>query len=203
MGHDTTETSPEMLADDVVYVHQQPEEMFIEDSIEADVGYYLRQRDADDIEEIVDDVLAYLDLDHLRKRDGRLLSVGQQRRASLAIALAMRPTLVMLDEPTGCLDMESRREVTRMLNRVDDRVEAVVVATHDLQFVASWADRVIVLDQGAVVADGAPDNVLTDASLMDSTALRPPQPVIVSRRLGINPPATTVSELSARLGGKR
>ncbi|WP_136689299.1 ABC transporter ATP-binding protein [Halorhabdus amylolytica] len=203
VGRDTAETSPETLADEVVYVHQQPEQMFIEDSIEGDVAYYLRQRDAPDADAIVDDVLTYLDLDHLRKRDGRLLSIGQQRRASLAIALAMQPSLVLLDEPTGCLDMESRREVTRMLDRVDGRVEAVVVATHDLQFVASWADRVVVLDQGAIVADGRPGDVLTDQSLSDTTALRPPQPVSVSRRLDIDPPATTVSELAARLGGQR
>ncbi|AFK18293.1 energy-coupling factor ABC transporter ATP-binding protein [Haloferax mediterranei ATCC 33500] len=200
LGKDTRETSPETLADDVVYIHQQPEEMFIEDSIEADISYYLRQRDHQDLD-IVEEVLDYLDLRHLRDQDGRLLSVGQQRRASLAIGLAMQPTLVMLDEPTGCLDMESRREVTRMLGRVDDRVESVVVATHDLQFVASWADRVIVLDRGSVVADAPPDTVLTDSSLERSTSLRPPQPVEVSRRVGIDPPATTITELATRLGG--
>ncbi|WP_396612774.1 ABC transporter ATP-binding protein [Haloferax sp. S1W] len=200
LGKDTRETSPETLADDVVYIHQQPEEMFIEDSIEADISYYLRQRDHQDLD-IVEEVLDYLDLRHLRDQDGRLLSVGQQRRASLAIGLAMQPTLVMLDEPTGCLDMESRREVTRMLGRVDDRVESVVVATHDLQFVASWADRVIVLDRGSVVADAPPETVLTDSSLERSTSIQPPQPVEVSRRVGIDPPATTITELATRLGG--
>lgn len=200
LGRNTADTAPEALAEDVVYIHQQPEEMFVEDSVEKDVSYYLRQRDREDAESVVSEVIDYLDLNNLREADGRLLSVGQQRRASLAVGLAMEPSVVLLDEPTGCLDVESRREVATMLDRVDNRVQSVVVATHDLQFVASWADRVIVLDDGNVVADTSPAVALTDPSVVDSAALRPPQPVALSRELGVDPAATTVDELVARLG---
>ncbi len=199
-GTDTAGASPEELAEEVVYVHQQPEEMFVEDTVEKDVSYYLRQRDRGDVAAVVDEVLETLDLDHLRAADGRLLSVGQQRRASLAIGLAMEPSVVLLDEPTGCLDVASRREVATMLDRVDSRVEAVVVATHDMQFVASWADRVVVLADGTVEADAPPAAALADQSVLDGSALRPPQPVELSRELGIEPPATTVDELAGYLG---
>ncbi|MFC7140680.1 ABC transporter ATP-binding protein [Halosimplex aquaticum] len=200
LGTDTAETAPERLADDVVYVHQQPEEMFIEDSVEKDVGYYLRQRGREDADAVVDEVVDYLDLGAFRSADGRLLSIGQQRRASLAIALAMEPSVVLLDEPTGCLDVESRREVEAMLDSVERRVDAVVVATHDLQFVASWADRVVVLDDGRIAADAPPAEALTDAAIGAAASMRPPQAVQVSRRLGIDPPATTIDALAERLG---
>ncbi|MFC7197157.1 ATP-binding cassette domain-containing protein [Halosimplex aquaticum] len=176
------------------------EEMFIEDSVEKDVGYYLRQRGREDADAVVDEVVDYLDLGAFRSADGRLLSIGQQRRASLAIALAMEPSVVLLDEPTGCLDVESRREVEAMLDSVERRVDAVVVATHDLQFVASWADRVVVLDDGRIAADAPPAEALTDAAIGAAASMRPPQAVQVSRRLGIDPPATTIDALAERLG---
>jgi len=199
LGTDTAEASPETLAEKIVYVHQQPEEMFVEDSIENDVSYYLRQRNRDETGERVDEVLSYLGLESLREADGRLLSIGQQRRASLAIALAMEPSVLLLDEPTGCLDVESRREVATMFDRVHDRVKAVVVATHDLTFTASWANRVIVLDDGDIVVDAPPAQAFTDPAVLQSEAFRPPQPVEVSRRLGLDPAATTVDELAERL----
>ncbi|MFC7070122.1 ABC transporter ATP-binding protein [Halobaculum lipolyticum] len=199
LGRDTSETLPEHLADDTVYIHQTPEEMFVEDTLRKDVAYYLRSRDADDVDERVDEILSYLDLTHLADRDARLLSLGQQRRASLAIGLGTDPTVVLLDEPTGSLDLQSRREVTGMLRKAESRVETVVVASHDLQLVADWADRVVVLDEGRVLADASPAAVFDDADLLARAGLRRPQVVELSDRLGVEPPALTADALVERL----
>ena len=191
LGRDTSETLPEELADDTVYIHQHPEEMFVEDTLRKDVAYYLESRDADDVDERVEEILEYLDLDHLADRDGRLLSLGQQRRASLAIGLGTDPTVVLLDEPTGSLDLQSRREVTGMLRKAEGRVEAVVIASHDLQLVAAWADRVVVMSEGAVLADASPATVFDDPDLLAEASLRRPQVAELSDRLDIRPPALT------------
>jgi energy-coupling factor transport system ATP-binding protein len=189
LDRDTSETLPEELADHTVYIHQNPEEMFIEDTLRKDVAYYLESRDASDTDERVDEILTFLDLDHLDDRDGRLLSLGQQRRASLAIGLGTDPTVVLLDEPTGSLDLQSRREVTGMLRKAESRVDSVVIASHDLQLVAEWADRVIVLNEGTVLADAPPAAVFDDPDLLARANLRRPQVVELSERLGIDPPA--------------
>lgn len=202
-GTDTAAVPPEELAAEVTYVDQDPEEMFIRDSVRSDIAYYLRQRGDDDVEQRVDDVVEFLDLGDLQHRDGRLLSVGQQRRATLAIGLATDPTVALFDEPTGSLDLASRREVVRTVDRADDRVETVVVATHDLELVAEWADRVVVLDEGSVRLDGPPRTVFADVDALERCNLRPPQVVRLSRELGVSPPALTVSELAERLGGRR
>ncbi|AKU09391.1 ABC transporter ATP-binding protein [Haloferax gibbonsii] len=185
LGRDTSETLPEQLADDTVYIHQNPEEMFVEDTVRKDVAYYLENRDAPNADERVDAILAYLDLEHLADRDGRLMSLGQQRRASLGIGLATDPTVVLLDEPTGSLDLQSRREVTGMLRKAESRVETVVVASHDLQLVAAWANRVLVMGEGEVLADAPPAAVFSDPDLLAETDLRQPQVVELSRRLGL------------------
>ena len=199
LGNDTNETLPEELAEETVYIHQNPEEMFVEETVREDVAYYFENRDDPDVDTRVDDVIEFLDLEELADRDGRLLSIGQQRRASLAIGLATDPTVVLLDEPTGSLDLQSRREVTRMLSRSATRTETVVVATHDLQLVAEWADRVVVLGPGGILADETPRSMFEQPELLAQAHLRPPQVVEVSDRLGIDPPALTASGIVDRL----
>ncbi|ELZ85161.1 cobalt ABC transporter ATP-binding protein [Haloferax gibbonsii ATCC 33959] len=199
LGRDTSETLPEQLADDTVYIHQNPEEMFVEDTVRKDVAYYLENRDAPNADERVDEILAYLDLEHLADRDGRLMSLGQQRRASLGIGLATDPTVVLLDEPTGSLDLQSRREVTGMLRKAESRVETVVVASHDLQLVAAWANRVLVMGEGEVLADAPPAAVFSDPDLLAETDLRQPQVVELSRRLGLESPALSTDAMCETL----
>ncbi|QPV64705.1 energy-coupling factor ABC transporter ATP-binding protein [Halosimplex litoreum] len=201
LGQDTSETLPETLADDTVYIHQNPEEMFVEDTVRKDIGYYLKNRGDPDVDERVDEIVDYLDLEEFADRDGRLLSLGQQRRASLGIGLATDPTVVLLDEPTGSLDLQSRREVTGMLRKAESRVETVVIASHDLQLVAGWADRVVVMGEGEVLADAPPGVVFDDPDLLARTGLRRPQVVELSDRLGVAPAALTADELVGRLSG--
>ena len=199
LGDDTNDTLPEELAEETVYIHQNPEEMFVEETVRDDVAYYLESRGAPDADERVDDVIEFLDLEDIADRDGRLLSIGQQRRASLAIGLATDPTVVLLDEPTGSLDLQSRREVTRMLSRSVSRTETVVVATHDLQLVAEWADRVIVLGPDGILADETPLAVFQQPEILAQANLRPPQVIELSDRLGIDPPSLTTAALVERL----
>ncbi|SEQ83293.1 ABC transporter ATP-binding protein [Natrinema salaciae] len=199
-GIDTASVLPERLADDVVYVHQNPEEMFIDDAVRADVAHYLEERAYADVDGRVDDVIEFLDLAALEDRDGRLLSVGQQRRASLAIGLATEPSIVLLDEPTGSLDLASREEVGRTIERAGERVETVVVATHDLELAAAWASRVVVLDEGDVIADGPPEAVFADLAVLERANLRPPQVVRLGEALGLDPAPLTVEAFAERLG---
>ncbi|GAA0725560.1 energy-coupling factor transport system ATP-binding protein [Halorubrum trapanicum] len=199
-GTDTTGVLPEQLAEEVVYVKQNPEEMFIDDSVRADVAHYLADRSYPNVEQRVDDVIEFLDLEDLQTRDGRLLSVGQQRRASLAIGLATNPSIVLLDEPTGSLDLASREEVGRTINRAGERVETVVIATHDLELAASWATRMVVLDGGEVIADGPPGDVFADLGVLEQANLRPPQVVRLGTELGLDPAPLTVEAFVNRFG---
>lgn len=201
-GVDTSEALPERLADSVVYVNQNPEEMFIADSVRDEVAYFLEQRGHDDADERAEAALASFDLTHLADRDARLLSVGQQRRVSLAVGVAMDPTVVLLDEPTGSLDPATRADVGGMLDRAGARVETTIVATHDLQLVAEWADRVVLLDDGRVRADATPRDLFSRPALLDSVNLRVPQAVELSDELGLTDPALDVAELADRLGGE-
>lgn len=197
-GVDTLRTPPEQLADMVTYIYQNPEEMFIEDSIRKDVEFFLKARSVQGYERKVDDILESFGLTELQHRDGRLLSGGQQRRASLAIGVAMNPSVILLDEPTANLDIATRKDITRLLQQLNRHVETVIVATHDMQLVAEWANRVIVMHQGRMIRNGTRESVFADADLLDLAGLTAPQILELSRSLGMSQLCYTVDEFAQR-----
>lgn len=187
LGENTRKKSPEDLADHVSLVYQHPQEMFIEDNIHDDAAYYLKARNISDWKEIVDQAIEDFNLLTIQERDGRLLSGGQQRRASLAIGATMRPAIMLLDEPTSSLDVANRRQIMAMLEKLESWVKTVMIATHDMELVAEWANRVIILHQGAILADNTPETIFGQPGLIEKARIRPPQVVLLSNELGIEP----------------
>ncbi|MEV2276682.1 ATP-binding cassette domain-containing protein [Nocardiopsis sp. NPDC049922] len=200
-GTDTRTVRPSVLADRVCLLYQRPERMFLKDSVYEDVAMFPRGRGLADADALVAAVLDRVGLADLAQRDGRLLSGGQQRRATLAIGLATRPSLLLLDEPTSSLDTASREAVVAMLDALADTIRCTVVATHDMHLVAEWAGRVLVLDGGRVVADTTPAALFADSALMDAVGLVAPQVTRLGLALGMRPPPLSAPELLDRLGG--
>ena len=130
----------EELSRQVSLVYQNPEEMFIQDSIQADIAYAMRVRGEKDWQERTRQLLERFRLTELAQRDGRLMSGGQMRRASLAIGIALNPGILLLDEPTANLDIATRREILSVLTDMKDVIQTAVIATHDMQLVCQWAD---------------------------------------------------------------
>ncbi len=100
------------------------------------------------------------------------LSSGEQRLVALAGIIAMQPELLILDEPTADLDMRYRRRLVGMLK--DMMQKSMLIASHDLEFILEVCTRVIVLDQGAIQADGEPPIVMADHHLMEEHGLELP-----------------------------
>ncbi|WP_402462689.1 ABC transporter ATP-binding protein [Isoptericola aurantiacus] len=198
-GRDTGSVSAAELSSHVCYLLQRPEEMFLTDSVRSDVAMHPLGRQVPDADALVDQVLDRTRLTHLADRDGRLLSGGQQRRATLAVGLAMRPRLLLLDEPTSSLDLRSRDDVIEMLAALAEHIRCTVVATHDMHLVAEWADRVVVLDQGRVVADTDPATLFDSPDVLRRARLVPPQVTQVGHALGMDPLPLSVGEMHRRL----
>lgn len=196
-GKDTRSSTPEELSDLVAFLFQNPEEMFIADNIRQDIEYFLRARKQEGFEPFIEDVLRRFKLTELQGRDGRLLSGGQQRRATLAIGMAMRPAIMLLDEPTASLDIASRRELTLLFDQLRDQVKAVLIATHDMQLVADWANRVIVMNEGRILLDTDSRTVFQHTDILDRAALIAPQIVQLCGRLGIEPACLSVEQFIA------
>lgn len=194
-GISTRSRSARRLADQACYLDQRPERMLLKDSVRGDVALFPRGRGVADAEQLVDRILRRVRLEQLAARDGRTLSGGQQRRATLGIGLAMRPSLLLLDEPTASLDVASRDDVITMLDELSEDIACSVVATHDMHLVAEWATRVIALEHGRVLADMAPAELFASPEIMRRARLVPPQVVQLGLALGMEPPPLTVAAL--------
>ena len=183
----TRKARPENLSKHVSLVYQNPEDMFIKDSIGGDIAYAMEVRRVPDSAKRTDELLERFRLKELKNRDGRLLSGGQMRRASLAIGVALNPGILLLDEPTANLDIATRKEIMRTLEDMKAITETVVIATHDMQLVCEWAERIIVLWNGRVVADGSRNEIFGNRDIVEKVGIRPPE--IFSLGQAIDPDA--------------
>lgn len=124
------------------------------------------------------------------------------RRASLAIGVALDPEILLLDEPTANLDIATRKEIMRTLKEMEDITETVMIATHDMQLVCEWADRIIVLYQGEVIADGNRDEIFGNQEILDTVGIRPPEIFSMARALDKKAYCYTIDEFVKGFGGK-
>jgi iron complex transport system ATP-binding protein len=115
---------------------------------------------------VAEDAIAATGLTEVAHRDVASLSGGQRQRAWIALVLAQRAETLLLDEPTTYLDLAHQLDVLRLVRRINREQDAtVVMVLHDLTLAARYSDRLVVLYDGGVVADGTPADVLTPALL--------------------------------------
>ena len=164
----------EDLSRQISLVYQNPEEMFIKDSIRADIAYAMEVRNVPEWEKRTGELLERFRLTELADRDGRLMSGGQMRRASLAIGI--------------------RREIMAVLDDMKDIIQTAVIATHDMQLVCQWAERIIVLRGGRVVADGARDAIFARSGIVEQVGIRPPEIFSMAQALDRRAMCYTIDE---------
>lgn len=155
------------------------------------------------------DALRRLGLEHLAADPIHALSFGQRRAVAMAGVLAQAPRVLLLDEPTLGLDATAEDDLLATLDRLRDDGLGILMATHDVDLACRWADRVVVMRDGGVVAGGPPDLVLTD-DLVAAARLRRPWILDVGRELirvgllpGDEPVPRSGSDLVARLRTRR
>ncbi len=125
----------------------------------------------DEVRRRVREILSRLSLEGLEGKFPGHLSGGQKRSAALATVLAMRPDVIFLDEPTSNLDPEGRRN---LINQLQGLPQTRIVTSHDLELVLDLCPRVVVMDGGRIVADGASLEILADGGLMSRHRLEVP-----------------------------
>lgn len=201
-GKSIRDVKPEALSRQIAMVYQNPEDMFIKDSISGDIAYAMEVRNIPDSKARTDELLARFRLTQLRDRDGRLLSGGQMRRASLAIGIALNPGILLLDEPTANLDIATRKEIIRTLEEMKSITKTVVITTHDMQLVCEWADRIIVLWNGQIVADGSRDNIWGNQDVVNKVGIRPPEIFSMAQALCPDALCYTIDEFMSRFAGR-
>jgi cobalt/nickel transport system ATP-binding protein len=173
MGQPVTPDNLDTIRRQVGLVFQDPDDQLFCPSVEEDVAFGPQQLGLSEaeVEARVQKALAQAGLAGFGHRATHHLSHGEKRRACLAGVLACEPTVLVLDEPTSDLDPRGRREFKALLRQI---TATKVIATHDLELVVELCSRAIVLDRGAVVAEGPVVELLNDEALMLAHGLERP-----------------------------
>ena len=172
---DENETIP--VRKTVGMVFQNPDNQIVANVVEEDVAFALENLGVPpaEIRERVDAALKAVGMYEYRKHAPHLLSGGQKQRVAIAGVLAMRPKCVVLDEPTAMLDPVGRNEVVSTIHELNDKFGVtVVLITHHMRE-ATEADRVVVMNDGKIIADDTPKKVFSQVELLRDVGLTVPE----------------------------
>jgi ABC-type polar amino acid transport system ATPase subunit len=145
-----------------------PHMSVIENLIEAPV--IVKKMPKSDAERIADDLLAKVGLMDKREAYPCQLSGGQKQRVAIARALSMEPEIMLFDEPTSALDPQLTGEVLQVMRQLAREDMTMIVVTHEIGFAREVSDRVIFMNQGVIVAEGTPEEMLIDPQIPDLRA---------------------------------
>ncbi len=189
-GRDRTTLRPAETAREIGYVFQNPDHQIFADSVEAEVKFGPRNFGLDDreVESRCAEVLQAVGLENERATDPFLLGKGQRQRLAVASVLALRPRLLILDEPTTGLDYREQRKMMKLVSELNAAGVAIVMITHTPWLVAEYARRVILMRAGRKLFDGpvreffVQDELLRDV-VVQATGSHHPGPSIRHRRI--------------------
>ncbi|MDO4361854.1 MAG: energy-coupling factor transporter ATPase [Eubacteriales bacterium] len=160
-------------------VFQNPDNQIVANVVEDDVAFAPENLGVppQEIRRRVDAALTQVGMYELREHAPHLLSGGQKQRVAIAGVIAMEPEIIVLDEPTAMLDPQGRQEVISTVTRLcREKGMTVVLITHHMDECIG-ADRLIVMSNGSIIADGTPGAVFSDVALMEREGLSVPETV--------------------------
>jgi cobalt/nickel transport system ATP-binding protein len=164
------------LRRDVTFVTQNPDDQIFNVIVEDDVAFGPFNLDLplDEVRKRVKEALKMVGMEGERSRPIHHLSFGQRKRIAVASALAMNPKVLIMDEPTAGLDHEMVYRLYEIADEVNMNGSTVIISTHDIETAYSWADLVIVLFGGEVLAQGTPFEVFSMKDVLDKAGLSTP-----------------------------
>ncbi|MDR0425707.1 MAG: energy-coupling factor transporter ATPase [Clostridiales bacterium] len=182
-------------------VFQYPEYQLFDETVYKDVAFGPKNLGLDEREIAVRVEAAIrmvgLDYDAVKERSPFELSGGQMRRAAIAGVLAMRPEILILDEPTAGLDPRGKREVMRLIQGFRAMCKIIVMISHNMDEVAANCSRIIVMNEGRVYGDYAPEELFHNEELLSALRIDMPAVCTLTRRLnerGFSLPEDTLDE---------
>lgn len=126
----------------------------------SDAPVTIQKREKEEVYKEVRELLAKVGLEDKEKAYPCELSGGQQQRVAIARALALKPKMLYFDEPTSALDPEITAEILRVLKRLAAEKMTMVIVTHEIEFARAVSDRILFMDEGMVVEEGTPEEVI-------------------------------------------
>ena len=176
-GVETTKTSVAALSRNAGFVFQNPDHQLFSETVEEEISFALKNFgfEEETIEKRITWALNLLALAQYRKTSPFLLSGGERKRVALASVLAWNPETLILDEPTIGQDYQQKEKLRQFIVQMQAQGKTVVIVTHDVEFVAECNPRVLLMKDGAIVADGEGREILTNPEVLAQSSIVLPQ----------------------------
>jgi cobalt/nickel transport system ATP-binding protein len=168
-------------------VFQNPDDQLLAPTVLQDVAFgpkNLKLTGAE-IKHRVDEALRLVGMEAYADKPPHFLSGGQKKRVAIAGVIAMKPEIIVLDEPTAGLDPQGCAEIIEILDELNAEGRTLIFSTHDVDLAAKWADRIYVLHEGRIKKHGSPPQIFADHTMISETGLRLPTFVQTFRELKV------------------
>ena len=206
-GVNTTTTPVYQLIRHVNYVFQNPDDQLFQESLEREIEYGLANLGVPPEERArrTERALALFGLEPYRRMPPKGLSRGLRTRTAIASIAAMQPSLLIVDEPTTGLDRRESLEILSVLQQLAAEGTTLLFISHEMDLVAQYAQRVVVMSGGRVILDGTPAQVFAQGDALTRVSLKPPDIYQLSALLGwhdfenLRTPADLAARIQAAL----
>ena len=194
-GVETVKQGIRRLGQTVGYVFQNPDHQIFSDTVfdEVAFGPKIREMEENEIENRVSEALAAVGLEGRGGEDPFTLTKGERQRVAVASVLAVRPEVLILDEPTTGLDYAEQKRMMELVERLNEEGSTIIVVTHTMWVVAEYAHRSVVVRDGQVTLRGTVREVFAEEEELRDASLRPPHIVSFSNSLEV--PVLSVEEM--------
>ncbi|WP_434731166.1 ABC transporter ATP-binding protein [Thermogladius sp. KZ2Tp1] len=177
LGKDILRLQPQEIVRDIGFVFQNPDSQIIMPSVLEEVIFGLENLGLppDEIRERAEEIIKYVGLWEKKDLSPWSLSAGERQILAIASVLALRPKVMILDEPTSMLDHRGTKRVLDLLDRLKrDYQMTIVVVEHRIEWASEIADKIVIMDKGEFVAVGKPSEVFSNYELVKRVGVRPP-----------------------------
>lgn len=157
-------------------VFQDPNDQLFAPTVKEDVAFGPMNLglEYDEVKKRIEESLEMVGMSGFEEKTPHHLSGGQQKRVAIAGIIAMRPEIMILDEPTAGLDPEGVDKVLNILNNLNDEGMSIVISSHDIEMVNEFADKIFVLHHGEIIAQGDKHQIFSDKELLKRAHLKAP-----------------------------
>lgn len=201
----TAAHSTAQLAAKVSFLFQNPDEQLFERTALQEVRFGPRNLDfgAERVEQVSRAAMERVGLASMADINPYDMPPFQRKMLAFAATLAMETPLLVLDEPTVGQDAAGRDRIGAILRELQAEGRTILLVTHDVDFCAQYADRVVVMAKGKIIADGTPPDVLYQQDVLASAAVTPPQLVRLASAIGLQAKPLTVTQFAEAYAQRR
>ena len=157
-------------------VFQNPDDQIFAPTVEEDVAFGPLNLglSMEEVQDRVEEALARVGMSGFEKTAPHHLSGGQKKRVAIAGILAMKPEIMVLDEPTAGLDPQGVVDLSKLLNELNDEGITIIISTHEVDLVPNYANKVFVLVDGLLIAEGTPKEIFSKPEILEQANLKVP-----------------------------